>query len=165
MKDPQRWANKWLSQIMHIMNSNAKGGLLAERGAFVNPRRAELELSDPASITFLNDGGLGKVQPKPTLPYPEGLDRLMAFAIGSIRDVTGVNVELMGMTNRSQPGVLEYQRRQAGVTLLAGFFNALRRYRKEQGRLVLDFIQTYLADGRLIRIDSSGGPRFIPLLR
>lgn len=165
MKDPQRWANKWLSQILHIINANAKGGLLAERGAFANPRRAEEEWADPTSITILNDGGLNKVQPKPTAPFPLGLDKLMEFAVGSIRDVAGVNVELLGLTNQYQAGVVEYQRKQAGISLLSGFFNALRRYRKQQGRVLLHFIQTYLADGRLMRLDSEKGPLYVPLLK
>ncbi len=164
MKDPQRWANKWLSQALHIMNTNAKGGLLAERDAFDNPRAAEDSWSDPAAITWLRPGGLSKVQAKPAANYPAGLDRLMDFAIASIRDVTGINLEFMGLANRDQAGVLEYQRRQAGLTVLANLFDSLRRYRKEQGRLLLWFVQNFLSDGRLIRIVGPEGARFVPLI-
>jgi hypothetical protein len=165
MKDPQRWANKWLSQALHIMNSNAKGGLLAERDAFDNPRAAEESWSDPAAITWLRPGGLAKIEAKPPANYPAGLDRLMDFAIASIRDVTGVNVEFLGLADREQAGVLEYQRRQTGMTVLANLFDSLRRYRKEQGRLLLWYVRNFLSDGRLIRIVGPEGARFVPLLR
>lgn len=65
MIDPQRWANKWLSQILHIVNTNAKGGVMAEIGAFVDPVKAREEWSSPDSITLLNEGALsgGKSNP------------------------------------------------------------------------------------------------------
>ena len=154
MKDPQRWANKFFSQILHIINSNAKGGALAEKSAFVNPRKAEEMWADPGALILMNDGAIaqGKVRERAAITYPAGLDRLMEFAVSSIRDVTGVNLEMLGLADRQQAGVLEYQRKQAGLTILATLFDSLRRYRKEQGRLLLHFMQEYLSDGRLVRI-------------
>jgi len=70
--------------------------------------------------------------------------------------MTGVNQELVGIVERDQPGVIEAQRKQAGMTVLAGLFNNQRRYRKEQDRLMLWLIQTFISDGRLIGI---GGPK------
>jgi len=167
MLDPQRWANKWLSQVLHIINSNAKGGILAEADAFDNPQEAEDTWADPAAITWLAPDALrqGKVQPKPQTQWPAGIETLMQFAVQSIRDVTGVNLELLGLVDREQPGILEHQRKQAGMTILAGLFDSLRRYRKEQGRLMLWYITEFLSDGRLIRIGGPEEARYIPLLR
>lgn len=165
MKDPQRWANKWLSQIQHIINSNAKGGLYAETGAFANIRKAEQDIAKADSIILLNNGGLQKIQPKDARPYPEGIDRLLQYALQSINDVPGVSLELLGMTGRDQAGYLEEQRKQQGITILAPFFDALRSYRKEQGRVLITYIREYIADGRLVRIVGQEGAQYVPLLR
>jgi hypothetical protein len=77
----------------------------------------------------------------------------VAYFLDSVHEVTGINLELLGMANREQAGVLENTRKQAGVTIIAPLFDGLRRYRKEQGRVLLYFIQTYLSDERLIRVN------------
>lgn len=165
MKDPQRWANKWLSQIQHIVNTSAKNGLYAEIGAFVNKRKAEEEHAVAGSITELNDGGLAKIKPKEPAQYPDGVDRLLTYAIQAINDVPGVNLELMGMADRDQPIGLEESRKKAGITILANFFDSLRRFRKQQGRVLAYFIREYISDGRLIRVLGQEGAQYIPLLR
>jgi hypothetical protein len=163
MKDPQRWANKFLSQIMHIINSNAKGGLLAEEGAFIDPKKAEDTWADPAAVVMLKNGGLQKVKERQAGNYPSGLDKLLQFAIGSIPDVTGVNLEFMGQVDRQQAGVLEQERKKSAFIILAGYFDSLRLYRKEQGRLLAHFIKEYMNDGRIIRITTDEGEQAVPL--
>lgn len=167
MKDPQRWANKWLSQVMHIINSNSKGGLLAEKTAFADIREAEKTWADPTAITWVNTGAIsqGQIKEKAQAQYPSGIAELMTFAVSSIRDVTGVNLEMLGLADRQQAGVLEAQRKQAGLTILATLFDSLRRYRKEQGRVLLHLIQEYISDGRLIRIVGKDREQYVPLIR
>lgn len=165
MKDPQRWANKWLSQILHIINSNAKGGLLAEVNAFVDPKRAQDEWAMPESITMLKEGGINKIKEKQMTSYPSGLDRLMEFALASLPQVTGINLEALGLAGREQANVLEQSRKQAAYGLLAPVFDSLRRYRKMQGRIILDFINNYISDGRMIRIGGPESQQFIQLTK
>ncbi len=166
MKDPQRWANKWLSQIQYILNSNAKGGLVYETGTFVNPKKAKADYAKPDSWVEVHKGAIteGKFKEKVPPAYPEGIDRLLNQALTAINDVPGVNVEMLGIADRNQPGMIENSRKDAGVTILASFFDALRRYRKEQGRVLMSFIIGYISDGRLIRLDGANA-KYVPLLK
>lgn len=166
MKDPQKWANKFFSTVLHNINTSGQG-IMAEVGAFENPKKASEEWSRPDKVTLLKNGAIsgGKVMPKPTSNVPAMLPNMMEFAISSIRDVSGVSTELLGMAERQQPGVLEYQRKQAGINILANLFNSLRRYRKEQGRIMLDLIQKYIPDGTLIRVVGDEGAKYVPLVK
>lgn len=167
MMDPQRWANKFFSTTLHHMNTAGKG-IVAETDAFANPRKAEDSWAAADSIVWAKPGAVsaGKIMQKPFAPMPPGLEQLMQFTLGAFREVTGVNMELMGLVNRDQPGVLEYQRKQAGLTILATLFDSLRRYRKEQGRLLLEFIDKYVPENTLVRITvGSGMEKYVPLVK
>jgi hypothetical protein len=166
MKDPQRWANKWMSQALHILNSNAKGGLLAEKGVTDDQRKFEKDWARTDKITWVEDGSLTgnkKVQEKGQTNMPAGFFQMMEFAIQSVRDVTGISVELLGMREATQAASLEQQRKQAGMTIIAPLFDNLKRYRRDHGKLMLYIIQKYLADGRLVRIVGKQGAQYVPL--
>lgn len=154
MKDPQQYANKWLSQSLHIFNTNAKGGVVAEKDAVSSVKDFEESWASSDRVTWVNPGALaaGKIDKKPQAELPSQLDRMMQFAVASIRDTSGVNLEMLGMADREQAGVVEAQRTKAAMTVLAPMFDSLRRYRKEQSRLMLHYIQNFLSDGRKIRI-------------
>lgn len=171
MKDPQRWANKWLSQSLHIMNSNAKGGVMVEADALGADKNKFLDSWARAdAVTEVPMGSLSgpagsKIQPKPTAGIPPGFYQLMEFAISSVRDVSGVSLEMLGMREGDQPASLEAGRKQTGMAILATLFDSLKRYRKAQGRLLLHYITNHLSDGRLVKIVGKEGEQYLPLLK
>jgi len=165
LKDPQMWSNKWLSQMMHILNTSAKPGYDVEKGAIDNVQSFERKAAKPGAINVFTDGALqqGRVQRREATGLPPDLANLLQYANESMQNVSGVNAELLGMADREQAGVLEYQRKQSAVTLLAPLFDSFRRYRKMAGRCWLHFMQNYLTDGRLIRITKDeGGQMNVP---
>lgn len=168
-KDPQRWSNKFFSQVMFLLNSQSKGGVMAERDAFDDPRQAEESWAKSDAITYLKTGALSgqnpRVLPKPTAQFPAGFFTLFQESKEAISQVTGLSPEFVGTREVDQAGVLEYQRRQSSLNLLASLFNSLRRYRKRQGKVMLYLIQNYLSDGRLVRIVGDDRKQYVPLTR
>lgn len=166
MRDPQFWLNKWISQGLHIFNTNAKGGLLIETDAVADIDETRDAWAEADSIIELNPGGLNKIRPKEPASFPPQLNQMTEMAMTAFPQVSGIPSEMMGQSGSTAPQValLEVGRRQAGMNVLAWIFNSKRRYHKEQGRLLLWMIQEYIADGRLIRI---GGPEqrmYVPLV-
>ncbi len=119
-------------------------------------------------VTYVKNGALGqypKLQPKPVAQFPSGFFTLFQESKEAINQVTGLSPEFIGTREVDQAGVLEYQRRQSSLNLLASLFNSLRRYRKRQGNVMLYLIQNYLSDGRLIRIVGKGKAQYLPLTK
>lgn len=167
MRDPQKFANKVFSLMHHILASNAKGGLMVEAGAIANRRKFEDQWSAADSIVELNAGAIqnNKIKEKPQGEYPVQLDHMLQFSVTSIRDSVGVGLELLGMAEKNQPGVLESQRVRQSLVLLSVLFDSLRAYRKQQGRLLAEYIWRYLSDGRLVRMVGQQGAEYIKLVQ
>jgi hypothetical protein len=119
----------------------------------------------------VEDGALAgnRIKEKQQFPMPAGFFQMMEFAIQSVRDVTGVSVELLGMREATQAASLEQQRKQAGMTIIAPLFDNLKRYRRDHGKLMLYIIQKVIISTpragwpRLVRIVGEGGAKYVPL--
>jgi hypothetical protein len=165
--DPQKWLNKFFSTILYTLMTNAKGGIMAEENAFKDARKAESEWANPASITWLKEGALqkGKIEPKPPSVYPQGMDRLMEFSLNSLPQITGMNVELMGLADRVQSGVLEAQRKQSAMAVIAWAFDAMRRYYRSIGRQQARYVIDYMPEGTLVMINGEQSKQYVPLVK
>ena len=164
MIDPQKWANKFYSQILHIMRTNAQGGVMFEEDAVDDIEAFERDWADPSAPITLKKGALSspngkKIEVRPTAVYPQGMDRLMEVAVAAIRDTTGVNQEMLGLAERDQPGILESQRKQQAFGILAAFFDGKRRYHRMQGRLLLKMMSLYLPADKLVRVTGTPNPQ------
>lgn len=166
MEDPQRYANKMLSQLLHMINSNAKGGIMVEEGAVADIKELEDNWARTDGVVQVNAGAIsgGKIIPKPVPQYPKSIEDLLTFSVSSIRDASGIPLEQLGMTERMQPGVVEEARSNAGMGNVATLFDALRQYRKQQGRLLAHFLIEYMADGRLVKVAGPLGEKYEPFL-
>lgn len=165
--DPQRWINKFFSSMADVVASQAKGGLMAEADAFLNKQQAEDEWANPRSILWMKKGALqnGSVKERQSAGVPQGLSQLLEFTVASLPNVAGVNLEFLGLAGRDQAGVVEHQRKQAAISTLQEFFNAFRLYRKQQGRVLVKFIDEFISDGRLVRIVGNRDAKYVPLVK
>jgi hypothetical protein len=152
MKDPQKFSNKFFSDMIHIFATNRKGGAFIEVDALADAKKAEEDWSKPDALIKLNRGGLNKIKEREAAVIPQGLDRLFSYAVDAVPNVTGLSEEFRGMADRDQPTSLEVERKKATIAVLAVLHEAYNRYQKERGRIVLDMIVRYLADGRIIRL-------------
>ena len=167
IRDPQTWGNKFFSQLMHIVNATAKGGIIAEEDTFVDVEEAKRNYARPEGIVVVKSGSIskGKIMAKPGQGFTNGVLNLIQITDQMFSEVTGINLELMGLANRDQAGVLESQRKQAAMTILATLFDSMATFRQMVGTVRLHYIQTVLADGRLIRIAGEDAQEAIPLVR
>lgn len=168
--DPQKWLNKFFSTILYAMMTNAKGGIMAEENAFKDSRKAESEWANPAAITWMKQGAIAgaqgpKVIPKPAAAYPQGLDRLMEFTMQSVPQVLGLNAELMGLAERVQAGVVEAQRKQSAMAIIAWAFDAMRRYYRSIGRQMAQYVVDYVPEGTLVLINGETAKQYTPILK
>lgn len=169
LRDPQQWSNKFFSQLMHIVNSTAKGGILSEEGAFSDIGEARRTYAKADAITETAKGAIsgGKIMAKPGAGLTNGVLPLLKISQDSFADTLGVNLEFMGLADRQQAGILEAQRKQSALTIMATLFDSLSMYRGENAKTRLHFIQNYLTDDmpRVIAIAGKDGQMVAKAIR
>jgi hypothetical protein len=168
MVEPNKFVNKLFSEVLHIVRTNANGGMVLEEDSVSDVRQFEGSWSNTQKITWVKSGALSgahgaKMQPKAPPPVQPALFQLMQFAKDMVQACTGVNEEMLGLVGREQAGVLEQQRKQAAYGVLSSFFDSKRRYQRNQGKLLLVMMRLYLPDDFMVRIVLEGEQQFVPL--
>jgi hypothetical protein len=154
---PQEYLNKTTSQELHVVNTTANSGWQMEENQLVNMDNDELEQRGAETgLVIVRRAGsapLEKIQPN---QVPTGLDRIGYKADEFIKDLSGVSDSQRGM-DRADVAAKAIQAKQAagGVNQAKVMFN-LARTRQLLATRVLDIVQEFYTEERLVKITGGG---------
>lgn len=167
--DPSRFANKFFNQLLEIVGRSAKGGgFLYEKGSFSPNQITDFinNYAKPGTSHETNVGAITgrKIMPKPEGQLPTATMGLLQFSVQAMQDITGISPEQYGAGQSANvPNVTLRQKSKSSLLLLAKEFDALSRYRIEEGHIILDLLET-LSDDRLIRIGGHADGQVVKLI-
>ena len=163
MREPQRYYNKSLTELLLIIANNSRGGVLYEESAVDNVQEFEASWAKFNTAVRVNDGALsgGKIQPKAVPHMNSGYEGILETSSMAMGQVTGIDESFFGaIAGGNETAMLQRQRIKQATTTLACFFDSITLYGKEQARMMLSFMRLLAAssDGKLFSaFDEEGG--------
>jgi hypothetical protein len=161
VKDAQRQHNVEQSSMLHIVQTNPKSGWIAPKGSFVDRRKWETRSSQPGFIGEYNPSR-GKPEKIEAPGIPRHLIDLSQSRLASIRDISGVNVDMMGAGGKQDAGVVMEMKRKQGMTVLQTLFDNQSLTRRVLGQVLIAYIQEFISDDRKVRVlGEQKGPIYV----
>lgn len=154
--DVQRQHNVEQSAILQLVQLMPKNSWMAPKGAYHNKQDWESGVAQPGKMLEYN-ASRGKPEQIATPAIPRHLIDMAFSRPQSMREISGVNVELTGTRQGSDPGIVMEQRAKAAQTVLAPLFDNARRSKKILGKVLLAYMQEHLSPGRRVRILGADG--------
>lgn len=150
---PQDLLNKSISQELHIVNTTANSGWVMKNGSLINMTPEELEeRGGEDGLVLVTAGGpkdIDKIQPN---QVPSGIDRLSFKADEGLKEVSMVSDSMRGF-DRADVAAKAIQAKQSrGQVSLTKPFENLALTRKILARNVLDLVQTFYTETRVLDI-------------
>lgn len=149
---PQEQVNKLNSQALHVVNTTANSGWVVDEGALVNMTDEELAQSGSKTgivLTRAPGKNIEKIQPN---QIPSGIVQLAAGASEAVKRISGVSEFMVGEGSNDVSGVAMDQRIHRSLSQLQPIFDSLDYTRTLMARRMLNLIQTFYTDTRIIRI-------------
>jgi hypothetical protein len=149
---PQKAFNKSRSQELHVINTSANSGWITEQDNVVNMTDHQLENRGAQTglvIVVKNISGIEKINPN---QIPTGLDRASYKAEEDMKNIAGVSDAQTGFAREDVSGKALKANQSAGSTSFAPLFDNLDRTDNLTGKRVLNLIQTFYTEPRLLHI-------------
>jgi hypothetical protein len=148
---PQEMLNKVTSQELHVVNTTANSGWMFKTGTLVNMDADDLVQQGSKTglvLEWQGDAAPEKIQPN---SVPSGLDQISAKSGIYFREISGVNEAMLG-TQRSDSSKAIDSQRQGGMAQQEIIFDHLNYTRKLRARFMLEAVQAYYTETRLLTI-------------
>lgn len=156
---PQEQLNKVASQELHIVNTTANSGWVVENGSLSNMDEDELtERGAETGLVLVHNRGSSPPQKISPNQIPTGLDRIAGQAQMRIREISGISEALLGTEGPEVSGVALEAKRSAGQVQIQVPMENLRRTRQILARRILDLIQSFYTEPRLLQITDESDP-------
>lgn len=148
----QELLNKVSSQELHVVNTTANSGWITKVGALQNMSIQELEMRGAETGLVVEVTEMDALQKIVPSTVPSGLDRISYKAEEHIKTISGVSDSAQGFDREDVAAKAIQQKRQAGATNMAKPLDSLVRSDYILARNVVDLIQDYYTEQRLLTI-------------
>jgi len=156
---PQEQLNKIASQELHIVNTTANSGWLVESGSLTGMTADDLEEhgAETGLVLEYNRGSNppSKIQPN---QIPTGLDRIAQKAALNIKTISGINDSMLGSDSAEVSGVAIQAKQNRGAIMIQVPLENLSKARQYLAEKVLNLIQTFYTEQRVIQITNEEDP-------
>ena len=156
---PQEQLNKIASQELHIVNTTANSGWVVESGSLVGMSADDLEEhgAETGLVLEYNRGSQppSKIQPN---QIPTGLDRISQKAALNIKAISGINDSMLGTDSAEVSGVAIQAKQNRGAIMIQVPLDNLRKTRQYLAERILELIQTFYTEQRIIMITDESDP-------
>lgn len=144
LRDPALYYNKALTELLWVIASQAKGGVMAERSAIQDVASFEAKYAKTDGVAIVEDGALsgGKIKPKKEGFQSTGIEQIMEAANSSMPEVSGIDKSFLGSSeNKTETGMLQRQRIKQVTAVLATYFDSITLYQREWSKNALPFLK------------------------
>lgn len=155
---PQEQFNKMESQMLHIVNTTANSGWIFEEGSLSNMTSEDLEErgAETGLVLAYKRGTTNPPEKIEANKIPTGLDRLATRAQINVSSIAGIE-GLVGEPSREVSGVALDQLESRGLLQIDVPFDALKRTRVLVARKILELIQDFYTETRILRVTVGNG--------
>ncbi len=162
LRDPALYYNKALTELLMVIASQAKGGVMAERSAISDVASFEAKYAKTDAVAIVEDGALqkGMIKPKKEGYTASGIEEIIQAADSALPEVSGIDKTfLVSSENKIESGILHRQRIKQVTSALATYFDSITLYQREHARNLLPFLRIMAEnnEGSLFKAQDSDG--------
>lgn len=160
---PQDILNKTESQLLHVVNTTANSGWMVEAGSLVGMTEDDLAKRG-AETGLVVTYAPGRAPPTKIQPnsVPTGLDHVGTRAAVAMQEISGVNRAMLGQESAEVSGVVLDNKQLRGRLQLQLVNDNLVRTRRILARAMLELVQMFYTEHRVIRVTRAQDMRDAP---